>query len=99
MAATGNFLVRSLRSIAYALSSHGDSALIEERRDLPRFASIRAGGAFDIRVRKGLSEVVVRCDESLIQDVETRVEGSTLVIQSRFGIGRMLGLGPVLGQR
>jgi hypothetical protein len=86
-----------LNRLRRAFDSGGGSRRVVERRELPAFSSVRAGGRIELRVQKGAFELVVSCDERIMPDVETWVEGGALVIRQRFGL--LSGIASLVGGR
>jgi hypothetical protein len=58
--------------------------LVQQERTVSSFDAIEAGGAFRIFLTQGDKQsVVVEAAQNIIDDIETRVQGNTLVISTR----------------
>src|SRR6187402_20471 len=61
-------------------------AQTEQTRQVSGFNGIAAGSSFNVHVKiNGTESVIVSADESIINDVETVVEGNTLNIRQKKG--------------
>jgi hypothetical protein len=63
----------------------GSGDRVTEARTIGAFRTVRAEGAFEVRVRKGERALGVTADDNVISLVETVVEGERLVLRLKQG--------------
>ncbi|MFT4682767.1 MAG: hypothetical protein ACJAU0_000897 [Flavobacteriales bacterium] len=82
----------SLLCIAFLINGCGDcldgeGVAIDEKRTVEDYEVIYASGSFDVTIRQTLlsdqNKIVVHAQENLLPFIQTRVEGSRLVIESK----------------
>ena len=66
----------------------GNYNVVTETRQLPSFNRVENEGEFDVYIiQDGLSEVSIEAESNLIPLIRTRVQGSSLVIDTRDNLG------------
>jgi hypothetical protein len=84
-AVTGNSLLPSLPKIFVRVKGSGN--IQTERRDVPSFTAIKAGGATNIEINVGEQQSVeVTTDDNLLELTKTYVKNDTLYIERRGNI-------------
>ena len=64
----------------------GNGNIVNVQRNVGAFNSIEAGGALDVRVKQDNTNTVrIETDENLLEFLEVRTDGNTLVIQTKQG--------------
>lgn len=63
-----------------------------ETRKVGSFTRIRVEGSSDVNVKRGPLKVAVTADDNLLQSIVTKIEGDTLVIESRKSISPKVGI-------
>jgi hypothetical protein len=75
----------------HSIAVHGNGHPASEKRDLDGFVAIDSRGSFDTKVAQGETfSVTVNIDSNLLHVLQTRVDGSTLVIDSDEGVSDIL---------
>ena len=72
----------------------GNGVEATEARTVGSFSEVSANGPFDVAVSTGAPTVEVTCDENLLPDITTEVQGDTLVIGTREEDGTWILLAP-----
>ncbi|MFY9233404.1 MAG: head GIN domain-containing protein [Fimbriimonadaceae bacterium] len=71
----------------------GSGVAKSETRNVPSFSQVELRGASDVEVRPGKSiSVKVTADDNLIPLIETRVEGGTLIIDTKQNVSTKIGI-------
>ncbi|MCF8364894.1 MAG: DUF2807 domain-containing protein [Bacteroidales bacterium] len=71
----------------YMSGMDGNGNVVKETRDISSFNAIKVGGAFNVILAQSNTESLsIEADENLMQIIETRVKGNTLVISTRENI-------------
>jgi hypothetical protein len=64
----------------------GNGNIVNVERNVGSFHSIQAGGAVEVRVRQDAANTVrIETDENLLEFLDVRTDGNTLVIETRQG--------------
>ncbi len=76
-------LVLPLLVLLPACGTRGSGTAVSETRELDPFEAIEFGGALELIVHVGASEqkLVIRGDDNIVPNIETRVSGDKLVIE------------------